>query len=135
VLLSRPETLQALQALALVGIGRESVRLAKRDVPVTEFANAISEMASQVVDEAQSAERQDLSEQVLDEYGYPRGDIANPVERAALLASDLAAVSASEAVALEEVYGETITPDDGFEQSGPLRSYEAALMGWRHDGR
>lgn len=134
-LLSRPETMQALMALLMGGAGRTAVPVAGRDVPAVAFANAIAETAARVAEVAGHPLEQSMSEYLFDSLGQPRGDLVNPSERAALLLSDLAAVSAQEAQdaeAQEQENERWMEAAEAYEQDAisPIDAYENALLGY-----
>jgi hypothetical protein len=142
-LLSRPETMQALLALMLASQGRATVPVGTQQVPPAAFANAIAELASVAALDDTPAGR-DAAEHLFDDVGRPRGDLANPAERAAILLADLASVAAAEmredlrdemgvetdeALDGAEVWGESwaaVAEDD------PVDAYEAAISGRSH---
>jgi hypothetical protein len=128
-LLSRPETQQALMALLMADKGRPTVQVGARNVPAEAFATAISEYAA---DAAQSVYRplgSGLAEHLTDDTGGARCDVANPRERAAVLAADLSAIAAAEAEGESDDYGEEWSEE--IETIDPLASYQAALTGRR----
>lgn len=128
-ILFRPETIEALLALFLSGSGRPSVEVGQKQVPAAAFADAIAEAAALVAEAAAPLDGP-ATEYLFDAQGEPRGDLANPAERAALLLSDLAAVAAAEAWddEEEEAYDDSSTETgEGFASQDPLDSYEAAL--------
>ena len=98
-LLSRPETMQALQALLLGAAGRPTVAVGGRQVPTTAFANAIAELAAEALE---TSERGYAEDYLYADDGSPRCDIANRTEQAALVLADLAVVEANEAADLAE---------------------------------
>jgi hypothetical protein len=115
-------------------LGRKTVPVGNKQVPPLAFANAISEMAAEVVESYGTPREDGISDYLLDAYGNPRGDLYNPAERAALLLADLASVADAEAAAEAEwetevddfedmIYDEWIEWDDG------LDAYESALRG------
>lgn len=108
-LLSRPETMQALSALLMSGSGRQSINLGSRSVPAASFANAISEIAADVVDSAYSSIDEEIAEYLVDSEGIPRGDISNPAERARLLLGEISLL------ATEEFYEDEEDEEDEFE--------------------
>jgi hypothetical protein len=134
-LLSRPETMQALQALLLPGLGRSTVQVGPGEVPPAAFANAIAETAALVAEAAALPLEEPATDYLFDSEGHARGDIANPSARAALLLSDLAAVAAAEALDDEEEdvddFAESVDEEDT--ATDPLDAYEAALMDLARD--
>jgi hypothetical protein len=136
-LLSRPETVHALQALLLANLGRATVQVGPRAVPAAEFANAIAETAAQAAAEAAPYLGTELPEHLLTDDGELRVDVVNPAERAALLVGDLVAIGESEAAEAEQAEG--IGPswgeaDEETEETDPLDSYEGSLAGEAGDG-
>jgi len=123
-LLSRPETLQALQALLLGAAGRPAVNVGNRQVPSVAFANAISELA------AEAAETADLTDDEDDflytEEGEARCDIANRSEQSALLLTDLATLSDEEAVDDADDWEDALGEDD-LDDDYPDNEYGAYL--------
>lgn len=136
-LLSRPETWQAVLALLMPGTGRDTVPVGGAEVPAVAFANAIAETAALVAEAAGHPLEQSYSEYLFDSVGQPRGDLVNPSERAALLLSDLAVVSAREALDEQDEADEQDESDEGAEpeafdeadEADPLEAYEDALQG------
>ena len=131
-LLSRPETMQALGALLLADLGRSTVMVGNRPVQAAEFATAISEVAAQTAMEAMPYQRSGLPEHLADEYGQPRGDLANPAHRAALLAADLAEVAEDEAAESEaewqlEMESNWTGSESSVEEVELMGEYDAAL--------
>ncbi len=113
-LLSRPETMQALAALLMPGIGRPTIPLGNAQVPPAAFANAIAELASVGAMDVETVP--DAAEHLYDNHGVPRGDLANPSARAAILLSDVASVS------LREMRGAHDASDDDYEESDDVES-------------
>ncbi len=95
-LLSRPETARALSSLLVSHAGRPTQSVAGRQVPAMAFANAISELAGELVDSyaAYDEGEGEVSDYLFDEAGNARADLFNPAERAALLVADMASVAA-----------------------------------------
>lgn len=142
MLLSRPETMQALSALLMSASGRGAVSLGNRSVPAAAFANAISEIAADVADSVQVESSESLPEYLLDSTGQVRGDIVNPAERAKMLLEDICEVATQEFYededqddededdeAYEEYLDEYFFEDDDDLQSDVLDDYEPALQG------
>jgi hypothetical protein len=129
-LLSRPETMQALLALMLAGSGRATVQVGEKAVPAAAFANAIAETAALVAESA-TARDDAPTEYLYDAAGEPRGDLADPGARAALLLEDLGAVAAGEAWDEAEESAHDVMGAEAFAEGGldPIASYEAALRG------
>jgi hypothetical protein len=128
-LLSRPETMQALLALMLAGSGRSTVQVGEKAVPAAAFADAIAESAA-LVAEAAAPLDESVSGYLFDAEGEPRGDIANPGARAAVLLGDLCSVADAEALDGEEdeAYDHpSTTIYEGGGTQDPIDSYEAAL--------
>jgi hypothetical protein len=128
--------MQALLALTLSSAGRPTVAVGARQVPPPAFANAIAELAAEAASDDAYYEV-DEPTHLFDEAGDPRGDLANPAERAAILLADLAAVAAEEAAAdVDEAddgrYGDAWDEaldeswDDGLD---PLDAYDDAVEG------
>jgi hypothetical protein len=116
-------------ALLMADKGRPTVQVGARNVPAEAFATAISEYAA---DAAQSVYRplgSGLAEHLTDDTGGARCDVANPRERAAVLAADLSAIAAAEAEGESDDYGEEWSEE--IETIDPLASYQAALTGRR----
>lgn len=86
-LLSRPETLRALQALALGLEGRKTLRVGSQPVPPSAIANAISELAAEA---ARTPSAREDEAYYIGEAGVPRCDMASPTDQAARLMADLA---------------------------------------------
>ena len=83
MLLSRPETQQALMALLM---NRRSVTTAGQAVPAAAFANALSEFANEA---AQLAPSRGRSRFYFDAAGQPRCDLGDDAARARLLFREL----------------------------------------------
>lgn len=145
-LLSRPETMQALSALLMSGAGRRTVNLGGQSVPAASFANAISEIAADVVDASYSTIEENIADYLVDSQGMPRGDINNPSERARLLLGEISLQATQEFYEdLHEDneqessdYGEEDLedePDEGwdgqerFSEDDAIDGYEQALQG------
>jgi hypothetical protein len=131
-LLSRPETLQALLSMLMAGAGRGSVQVGGHSVPPAAFANAVSELAAEAIERVVLSPAAGISDYLVDGYGSPRCDLANPRSRAALLLGDVAALAVSEAAEEEaDTEMDDDTPDEWFgaDDADPIDSYEAALEG------
>ncbi|MEP6689611.1 MAG: hypothetical protein ABJD07_00565 [Gemmatimonadaceae bacterium] len=122
--LSRPETMQALLALAMAEYGRTTVSVGQHQVPATEFASAISELAAEAAVSGNGP-----SSYWYDPHGAPRCDIANPFARAALLCSDLSNTAATESSDWAADGDRWSDVDEALESNDALESFEAALAG------
>jgi hypothetical protein len=121
-LLSRPETMQALLALLMGSSGRSSIPIGERQVPVTAFANAIAELASEAAIDPGGPARY-----WYEPSGAPRCDLADPRARTALLWRDVAEAAEAETNDAEEA--PMWESDDG----DAIESFEAALIGESSD--
>jgi hypothetical protein len=129
-LLSRPETMQALGALLLANLGRPTVLVGNKPVQAAEFATAISEVAAQAAMEAMPYQGFGVPQHLTDEYGHPRGDLANPADRAALLTADLAELGAeSETDRQLDTESYATESESALEEVELMAEYEAALEG------
>lgn len=96
-LLSRPETMQALSSLLMSQSGRHTVAVGARNVPAVAFANAIAEIAADVIEAASDVVTSDkVADYLIDSEGEMRGDVVNPSERARLLMIDIAGAASEE---------------------------------------
>jgi hypothetical protein len=107
-----PATLEALMTVLMQAAGRTTVKVGPQQVPPAAFANAIAEFAS-------IAAANDTPTELADDYlygesGWPRGDLANPAERAVILLSDLREATT--------------------DREAPISAYERVAYGWRTDG-
>jgi hypothetical protein len=125
--LSSRQTQEALLALLMADKGRPTVKVGSQAVPAEAFANAIAELAADAAESVYRPSRASLADHLTDSSGAARCDVANPRDRAALLAADLAAVSAAEA---ESDDGPAEWSED-IQTVDPLASYRAALEGRR----
>jgi hypothetical protein len=139
-LLSRPETMQALLAMLMSASGRPAVAVGQRQVPPAAFANAIAELAAVAAAEDGPLPGDAAAEHLYDPDGRPRGDIANPAARAAILLSELAEVAAEEAAAADMMAEEEEESDEEDEESlpdqaeeDPVDAYERSASGWTAD--
>jgi hypothetical protein len=133
VLLSRPETIQALLALLLAAVGRSTVPVGERNVPPTEFANAVAETAAIIAEMSGHGFQNGFPESLLDDQGRARCDVVNPAERALLLVTDLSDLAAAEAAYDDDIEEEEDQPSwtsDSYDEIDPLEGYEDALH-WR----
>jgi hypothetical protein len=109
--LTNRATLEALLAVLMNAAGRSTVKVGDKDVPPAAFANAISEFAAIAAESDTGAEA--TTDYLYGDSGWPRGDLASPLERAEILLSDL-----REAARDDEI---------------PLSAYERVAYGWRTD--
>ena len=86
-LLSRPETMQALSALLMGASGRQQVRVGARQAPVAAFANAISEYAAEIVEQADPVDL--IDDETLTALTESGVDVASPSSRADALLTEL----------------------------------------------
>lgn len=86
-LLARSETWQALLALAMSEAGRGALPVGTQQVAPAAFANAIAELAA--IAATGGASFAGAADHLHDADDQPRGDLANPAERAAILLADL----------------------------------------------
>ena len=130
-LVSRPEMWQSLLGMLMGSQGRQAVPVGNTQMPAGAFANALAEFAAEWA-ESSAGGTTGTGEHLVDSNGMPRGDIANPRERAALLLTDLAEVAA------DEEDGERSESDEAYENfsdsqwgdtSNAIDVYEAALEG------
>ena len=128
-LLSRPETMHAMLALVLGNLGRNTVVVGQRPIPAAEFANAVAEFAAEAVTQVEPSAETPLPEHLVDERGLARGDIVNPAERAALLATDLFAVAAEEAESETPSWYWRGGSSQAVSEEDWVESYEMALAG------
>jgi hypothetical protein len=137
VLLSRPETIQALLALLLAAVGRSTVPVGERNVAPTEFANAVAETAAIVAEMTGRGFQDGFPESLLDDQGRTRCDVVNPTERALLLVTDLADLAAAEAAYDDDVEDQeeqvSWTAADAYDEIDPLKGYEDGLHGRAFD--
>lgn len=137
VLLSRPETIQALLALLLTAAGRSTVPVGERNVAPTEFANAVAETAAIAAETAGHGFQDGFPESLLDDQGRTRCDVVNPTERALLLVTDLADLAAAEAAYDDDMEDEeeqvSWTPADAYGEIDPLEGFEDGLHGRAFD--
>jgi hypothetical protein len=110
-ILSNRATLDALMAMLMQAAGRTTVKVGDKQVPPAAFANAIAEYAAITAENDMAAEAG--ADYLYGESGWPRGDLANPAERAAILLTDL-----REAALADEA---------------PISTYERVAYGWRTD--
>ncbi|MFG1934411.1 hypothetical protein ACGFK1_27780 [Mycobacterium sp. NPDC048908] len=108
-LLTNRATLDALLAILMQAAGRSTVSVGDKQVPPAAFANAIAEYAAMAAEQDTTTEAS--ADYLYGDSGWPRGDLANPAERAAILLTDL-----REAVQAEEI---------------PIGTYERVAYGWR----
>lgn len=139
MLLSRPETFQALLALLLVGLGRATVQVGQREVPAAAFANAIAETAATLAHSGGYDLQGTFAEDLIDKDGTLRCDVVNPLERALLLVSDLVDAGGSEAAqeswaADEEEPNAVVSHYEFIDNVDPIEGYEDALNGRWFDG-
>jgi hypothetical protein len=130
-LLSQPETLQALLALALAQLGRNTVPLGQHQVPAEAFANAISELAGEAA-QVGTGSTNNGSSYWFDPHGAPRCDVASPSARAALLWSDMAEAAEAEEWDQEEEDEEEDEQAE-LDDFNPMDSFESALAGEHSD--
>ena len=109
-LLTNKATLEALLAQLLPAVGRSTIKVGDKQVPPAAFANAIAEFAA-IAAEA-GTDTAGPADHLYGESGWPRGDLANPAERASILLSDL------REAALDE---------------DSISAYERVAYGWRTD--
>jgi hypothetical protein len=110
-ILSNRATLDALMAMLMQAAGRTTVKVGDKQVPPAAFANAIAEYAAIAAENDTAAEAG--ADYLYGESDWPRGDLANPAERAAILLTDL-----REAALADEA---------------PISVYERVAYGWRTD--
>jgi|GEM_PF-5038415 len=130
-LLARPETMQALSALLMSSQGRSTVAVGNRSVPAAAFANAISEIAAEVADNASYSPADHLSDYLVDAAGNLRGDVVNPAERARLLLNDISQQATEEFMDTEDFDDNTDIDDDWEDEYefDALDDYEQVLAG------
>lgn len=105
-------TLEALMTVLMQAAGRSTVKVGAQQVPPAAFANAIAEFASMAA--ATGTPTESAGDYLYGESGWPRGDLANPAERAAILLSDLREATT--------------------DREAPISAYERVAYGWRTDG-
>jgi hypothetical protein len=110
-ILTNKATFEALLAVLMQAAGRSTVKVGDKDVPPAAFANAISEFAAIAAESDTGAEA--TTDYLYGDSGWPRGDLASPLERAEILLSDVR---------------EAARDDDI-----PLSAYERVAYGWRTD--
>ena len=113
--ITRPETLQALLAMALGGAGRSQVPVGGTPVPVSAFANLLGQLAGQASAEYHrtiAGEAVGTPMYLLDGAGEFIGDPADPASRAEVLLRRFAEADALEAA---EAYDESY--DEGWDES------------------
>jgi hypothetical protein len=103
--------IEALQAVLMQHLGRSTVTVGDKQVPPAAFANAIAEFAAIAAENGTATEA--TSDYLYGDSGWPRGDLASPLERAEILLSDL-----REAVRDAEI---------------PVSAYERVAYGWQTD--
>jgi hypothetical protein len=108
-ILANRATIDALLGILMQAAGRTTVTVGDKQVPPAAFANAIAEYAAIAAEQDTTTEAS--ADYLYGESGWPRGDLANPAERAAILLTDL-----REAVLAEEI---------------PISTYERIAYGWR----
>jgi hypothetical protein len=109
--LTNKATFAALLAVLMKAAGRSTVKVGDKDVPSAAFANAISEFAAIAAESDTGIEA--TTDYLYGDSGWPRGDLASPLERAEILLSDL-----REAARDDEI---------------PVSAYERVAYGWRTD--
>lgn len=135
-LLSQPETMRALLALLMPQSGRQSIPVGNQQIPPAAFANAIAELAYEVAESVTT--NGNGSDYLFNKDGSPRGDIANPRVRAAILLTDLTSASGDEnemeADEESDIAEEWWSPDEFEsemeEETDALDAYEQALEAW-----
>jgi hypothetical protein len=110
--MTHPATLEAFMTMLMQAAGRSTVKVGGQQVPPAAFANAIAEFASLAA--ASDTPTESASDYLYGESGWPRGDLANPAERAAILLSDLREATS--------------------DREAPISAYERVAYGWRTDG-
>jgi hypothetical protein len=110
-IITNKATLEALMTVLLQAAGRSTVKVGDKQVPPAAFANAIAEFAAIAAESDTATEA--TTDYLYGDSGWPRGDLANPVERAAILLSDL-----REAARDAEI---------------PISAYERVAYGWETD--
>jgi hypothetical protein len=118
-ILTNRATFEALLAVLMEAAGRSTVKVGDKDVPPAAFANAISEFAAIAAESDTGAEA--TTDYLYGDSGWPRGDLASPLERAEILLSDV-----REAARDDEI------PLSAYEEI-PLSAYERVAYGWRTD--
>lgn len=92
LVISRPEVQQALLALLMGRLGRQSVSLAEQTMPVAAIADTLAEMASELADAVQNGSSTSwAAEWAADMHGASLIDTTNPAERAGLVLANLLA--------------------------------------------
>jgi hypothetical protein len=109
--ITHPATLEALMTMLMQAAGRSTVKVGAQQVPPAAFANAIAEFAS--IAAASDTPTESAGDYLYGESGWPRGDLANPTERATILLSDLREATA--------------------DREAPISAYERVAYGWRAD--
>jgi hypothetical protein len=116
--ITRPETLQALLAMALGGAGRQQIPVAGTPVPASAFANLLGQLANQAAAEYHqtiAGEAVGTPMYLLDQAGEFIGDPADPASRAEVLLRRFGEADALEAAEYGERYGEAY--DEGYDES------------------
>jgi hypothetical protein len=122
-LLSRPEVLQALQAMLLSPLGRPSVPVAGTAVPVDGFTNLLGMLAQQAQTEFRAAggpQPAGMPEYLVESTGEYRCDPADPAQRAEVLWELL---QSSEANSIEDEA--EWEPDEAVENDAEAAFYDS----------
>jgi hypothetical protein len=118
--LLKPQTIQALGSMALGALGKDSIPVAGKDVPVGGFINMLKTLLGNAEAEynaIQAASDAALPEYLQDYAGLPAGDSANDDYRAARLQALLESESSGEAGDAETEAAEGMEADWEAEQS------------------
>ena len=110
-IITNEATIKALQANLLQTLGRSTITVGDKQVPPAAFANAIAEFAAIAAENGTATEA--AGDYLYGDSGWPRGDLASPLERAEILLSDL----------LEAVR----------DAESPIGAYERVAYGWQTD--
>jgi outer membrane biosynthesis protein TonB len=109
-IITNEATINALQAYLLQTLGRSTVTVGDKQVPPAAFANAIAEFAAIAAENAMATEA--TTDYLYGDSGWPRGDLASPLERAEILLSDLR---------------------EAARDAEPISAYERVAYGWQTD--